>query len=127
LADCIPSALNIPQATFPCVYPDNRATFRVVAPDAQKMSALIGRRFDMAKASDGVRAVTSTWPADAGFQYYSLKIDGAALTDSFTMTFFGSGWPNNDADAGNYHAKDVPHGHVSAQSYFSKAAVVGLR
>ncbi len=43
------------------------------------------------------------------------------------MTFFGSGWPNSgieipepDADASYYHAKDVPHGHVSEQWYFSK-------
>jgi enterochelin esterase family protein len=42
------------------------------------------------------------------------------------MTFFGSGWQNSgieipepDADASYYHAKDVPHGHVSEQWYFS--------
>jgi hypothetical protein len=42
------------------------------------------------------------------------------------MTFFGSGWQNSgieipepEADASYYHAKDVPHGHVSEQWYFS--------
>ncbi len=50
-ADCIPSALNIPEAKYPCVYPDNRAMFRVIAPDAQKVSVRIGRGFDMAKGS----------------------------------------------------------------------------
>ncbi len=38
--DCKPSSLNIPEAKYPCVYPDNRATFRVVAPDAQKSNVL---------------------------------------------------------------------------------------
>ena len=43
------------------------------------------------------------------------------------MTFFGSGWlnsgieiPEPDSDADYYHAKDVPHGHVGEQSYYSK-------
>lgn len=35
-SDCIPSALDIPGAKFPCEYPDNRAMFRVIAPGAQK-------------------------------------------------------------------------------------------
>ncbi|MFP5206201.1 MAG: esterase, partial [Acidobacteriota bacterium] len=33
-ADCKPSALNIPGAPFPCVFPDHRAMFRVSAPEA---------------------------------------------------------------------------------------------
>ena len=32
--ECVPSTLNIPEAKYPCVYPDHRALFRVVAPDA---------------------------------------------------------------------------------------------
>ena len=34
--DCRPSALNVPEAKYPCVYPDNRALFRVVAPDCRR-------------------------------------------------------------------------------------------
>ena len=34
--------LNIPEAKYPCVYGNNRATFRVVAPDAQKVRVRIG-------------------------------------------------------------------------------------
>ena len=44
--ECKPSALNIPEAKYPCVYPDGRAMFRVIAPDAQKVSVRIGRGFD---------------------------------------------------------------------------------
>jgi enterochelin esterase family protein len=124
--DCKPSALNIPEAKYPCVYPDNRAMFRVVAPDAQKLSVRIGRGFDMTKGPDGIWSVTTT-PLVVGFHYYTLQIDGATVADPSTMTFFGSGWQNSgieipepDADASYYHAKDVPHGHVSEQWYFSK-------
>ena len=41
--ECKPSTLNIPEAKYPCVYPDHRATFRVAAPDAQKVTVRIGR------------------------------------------------------------------------------------
>jgi enterochelin esterase family protein len=124
--DCKPSVLNIPEAKYPCVYPDHRAMFRVAAPDAQKVTVRIGRGFDMAKGPDGIWTATTT-PLVVGFHYYSLQIDGATVADPSTMTFFGSGWPNSgieipepDADAGYYHAKDVPHGHVSEQWYYSK-------
>ena len=124
-ADCKPSALNVPEAKFPCVYPDHRAMFRVIAPNAQKVSVRIGQGFDMTKGSDGIWTVTTT-PLVVGFHYYTLQIDGAAVADPSTMAFFGSGWENSgieipepDADADYYRAKEVPHGHVSEQWYFS--------
>src|SRR5579862_6472372 len=124
--DCKPSALNIPEAKYPCVYPDNRAMFRVAAPDAQKVTVRLGRGFDMTKGPDGIWTVT-TAPLVVGFHYYSLQIDGATVADPSTMTFFGSGWQNSgieipepDQDAEYYKSKDVPHGHVSEQAYYSK-------
>jgi len=124
-ADCKPSALNIPEAKYPCVYPDHRAMFRVIAPNAQKVSVRIGQGFDMTKGPDGIWTATTT-PLVVGFHYYTLQIDGATVADPSTMTFFGSGWDNSgieipepDADADYYRAKEVPHGHVSEQWYFS--------
>jgi enterochelin esterase-like enzyme len=122
--DCRPNALNIPEAKYPCVYPDNRAMFRVVAPDAQKVTVRIGRGFEMTKGPDGIWTVTTT-PLVVGFHYYSLQIDGAVVADPSTMTYFGSGWPNSgieipEADIDYYRAKDVPHGHVGEQWYYSK-------
>jgi enterochelin esterase-like enzyme len=123
--DCKPSVLNIPEAKYPCVYSDNRAMFRVVAPDAQKVTVRIGRGFDMTKGPDGVWSVTTT-PLVVGFHYYSLQIDGATVADPSTMTYFGSGWQNSGieipepADGDYYRAKDVPHGHVGQQWYYSK-------
>ncbi len=122
--DCKPSALNIPEAKYPCVYPDHRATFRVMAPDAQKIAVRIGGKgFDMTKDSSGVWTVT-TDPLVVGFHYYSLQADGATVADPSTMTFFGSGWQNSGIeipapDADFYALKQVPHGHVDQQRYFS--------
>ncbi|HLH20080.1 MAG TPA: alpha/beta hydrolase-fold protein [Bryobacteraceae bacterium] len=121
--DCKPSALNVPEAKYPCVYPDGRATFRVNAPNAQKVTVRIGKGFDMEKGADGIWSVTTT-PLVVGFHYYSLNVDGATVADPSTMTFFGSGWPNSGIeipapDAEFYQAKDVPHGHVAEQWYYS--------
>ena len=124
--DCVPSALNVPGAKYPCVYPDNRAMFRVIAPDAGKIRVRVGAGFDMTKGPDDIWTVTTS-PLVSGFHYYTLQIDGANVADPSTLTFFGSGWwnsgieiPEPDADADYYHAKDVPHGHVGEQSYYSK-------
>jgi enterochelin esterase-like enzyme len=124
--DCVPSVLNVPAAKYPCVYPDHRAMFRVIAPDAKTVSVRVGSGFDMTKGPDGIWTVTTT-PLVVGFHYYSLRVDGATVADPSTMTFFGSGRQNSgieipepDADADYYHAKDVPHGHVAEQSYYSK-------
>ena len=35
--DCKPNALNIPEAKYPCVFPDNRVMYRVTAPNAQSV------------------------------------------------------------------------------------------
>jgi len=34
-AECRPNALNIPNAPYPCVFPDNRVTFRLAAPNGK--------------------------------------------------------------------------------------------
>ena len=122
--DCVPSALNIPEAKYPCLYRDHRALFRVVAPDAQKVRVRMGPGFDMSKGPDGIWSVTTT-PLVVGFHYYSLQIDGAVVADPSTHTYFGSGWQNSAievpaADAAFYEHQDVPHGHVSQQWYHSK-------
>ena len=125
-ADCQPSALNIPGAPYPCIYPDHRVTFRIAAPDAQKVRVRIGQGFDMNKAPDGLWYATTT-PQVVGFHYYTLSIDGAVVADPATRSYFGSGYynsaievPEPAADAEYSSVKDVPHGTVRQQWYFSK-------
>jgi enterochelin esterase-like enzyme len=124
--DCKPSPLNIPNAPYPCVHPDRRVTFRVSAPDAQKVQVRLGGAHDMTKGPDGLWMVTIP-PQVVGFHYYSIVIDGAVVADPATRTFFGSGWDNSGieipepaADAAYYTAKDVPHGQVAQRRYYSK-------
>jgi enterochelin esterase-like enzyme len=125
-ADCRPNALNIPGAPYPCIHPDNRATFRVAAPEAQKVRVRTGPGFDMTKGQDGLWYVTTT-PLVVGFHYYTLSIDGAVVADPATRTFFGSGYynsaievPEPGAESDYYTVKDVPHGQVRQHRYFSK-------
>jgi enterochelin esterase family protein len=122
-ADCKPSSLNIPGAPYPCVMPDHRAMFRVAAPDAQKVRVRVGTGFDMEKHDDGLWYVTTS-PLAEGFHYYLLNIDGATVSDPATGTFFGGGLYSSAieipaADADFYSHKEVPHGVVREQWYFS--------
>jgi enterochelin esterase-like enzyme len=123
--ECKPSTLNVPGAQYPCVYPDHRATFRLVAADAQKVQLRMGKGFDMVKGEDGAWTVTTT-PLVVGFHYYSFAVDGATVADPATMSFFGSGWENSGIeipeaeDVDYYLPKDVPHGQVSQRWYHSK-------
>jgi enterochelin esterase-like enzyme len=123
-SDCRPSALNIPGAPYPCVYPDNRVMFRVVAPEAHKVRVRLGPGFDMTKEPDGLWYVTTT-PLVVGFHYYTLSIDGAVVADPATRSFFGSGFYNSgievpEPEADYYGQKDVPRGEVRHRWYFSK-------
>ncbi|MGJ5817216.1 alpha/beta hydrolase-fold protein [Paludibaculum fermentans] len=123
--ECRPSTLNIPGAQYPCVYADHRATFRLVAPDAQKVQLKVGKTYDMVKGEDGAWTVT-TAPLVEGFHYYSVVVDGSTAADPATRTFFGSGWDNSaieipeGPEVDYYLPKDVPHGQVSQRWYFSK-------
>jgi enterochelin esterase family protein len=122
--DCKPSALNVPEAKYPCVYSDNRVTFRAAAPDAQKVQIRLGKPYDMRRGADGIWSVTIP-PQVVGFHYYTLIVDGAPVADPATRTFFGSGWENSgieipEQDADYYSARDVPHGDVRQRWYFSK-------
>jgi enterochelin esterase family protein len=124
--DCKPSSLNIHGAPYPCVRPDGSVTFRVQAPDAQKVQVRLGGPHDMTKQADGLWMVTLP-PQVVGFHYYSIVVDGAVMADPATRTFFGSGWDNSaieipepETDAAYYSPRDVPHGQVSQRWYYSK-------
>src|SRR5271157_2051902 len=78
--DCKPSTLNVPGAKYPCVYSDNRVTFRVAAPDAQKVQVRLGRVYDMTRGADGMWSVTIP-PQVVGFHYYTIIVDGVVVAD----------------------------------------------
>ena len=86
-----PASTNIPEAAYPCVDSLSRATFRIFAPDAHDVKLdICGRKYDMAKAADGNWSVT-TDPLVQGFHYYFMLVDGVAVNDPASETFYGCG------------------------------------
>ncbi len=123
--DFKPSSVNQPGKEFPQVNSEGRVRASIVAPEAGKVQLDIGGvKYDMVKGDEGVWKGESA-PQDEGFHYYQLNIDGASVPDPGTKYFYGAGrWgsgieiPAKDQDF--YAVKDVPHGLVSENIYFSK-------
>jgi len=121
--DSQPAATNVPGADFPRIDAQNRATFRVEAPNAQKVQLDLGKVFDMVKGNDGVWTVT-TDALIPGFHYYYLMIDGFRFSDPASETFFGVGKrmsgievPASDQDF--YTKKNVAHGQIRECYFYS--------
>ena len=125
-----PSATNLPNAQYPKVHTDGRATFRFKAVDAKKVQVFtnygLGPRghWDMTKGEGGVWSFTSP-PIVPGFHYYGFLVDGVFVNDPGTDTFFGTSKPTSGIEIPEkgvdfFHAKDVPHGEVRSRWYTSK-------
>lgn len=121
-----PASSNIRGQQYPRIHSDLSATFRVRAPEAKKVELEFpgGGRHPMTLGSNGVWTIT-TKPLVPGFHYYSIVIDGVAVCDPASETFYGTGRqcsgievPSKDEDF--YLIKDVPHGEVRQRYYFSK-------
>lgn len=123
--DFKPSEVNQPGKLYPQVNSEGRVRAQISAPEANKVQLDIGGvKYDMIKDAKGVWIGESA-PQDEGFHYYQLNIDGASVPDPGTKYFYGAGrWgscieiPAKDQDF--YALKDVPHGLVSENIYFSK-------
>ncbi len=110
---------------YPQVNSEGRVRVSIPAPQASRVQLdLGGKKYDLAKDEKGVWTGVSD-PQDEGFHYYQLVIDGAQVPDPGTLYFYGaSRWgsaieiPANDRDF--YAMKDVPHGLLSQNVYFSK-------
>ena len=118
-----PAATNIRSAAYPQILPDNRVVFRINAPEADKVQIDLGRKYDMEKDSSGTWTVT-TDSISRGFHYYSLLLDGMAVADPTSETFYGMGRMASGIeipyqDGGFYALKEVPHGDIRIRRYFS--------
>ena len=119
-----PAITNILGQEYPRVHPDLRATVRIKAPEALKLELDLMKKYPMTKDAGGVWTAT-TDPLVPGFHYYSILIDGVAVCDPASETFYGMGRMASGIEipaAGEdfYQVKDVPHGEVRERSYFSK-------
>ena len=123
--DSKPASTNIVGQDYPRVHADNRVTFRLKAPDAQKVQVSLGNtNLDMQKDADGVWSVTVP-PQVVGFHYYYLIVDGVQVNDPASETFYGvsresSGIEIPEQGVDYYGVKEVPHGEVRSVRYFSK-------
>jgi enterochelin esterase-like enzyme len=115
---------NVRSSKYPQILPDSKVMFRVKAPEATKMQIDLGKKYDMKKDTAGFWTVT-TDSISPGFHYYSLLIDGVAVADPSSETFYGMGRMASGIDIpfkGDdfYELKDVPHGDIRIERYFSK-------
>ncbi len=128
-AEGIPAITNIPEAAYPCVDAQSKATFKIYAPEAKDMKIdICGRKYPMNRAADGSWSVT-TDPLVEGFHYYFVIVDGVAVNDPASETFYGCGRqasgieiPEKAEEAAYYtFNKDIPHGQVRECPYFSES------
>ena len=117
---------NIRGSRYPRVHDDLSVTFRIKAPDAQKVvfAFFDSQRYPATKGEDG-SWTASTKPQAPGFHYYRVFIDGAEVNDPSSETFYGTGKqasgieiPEKGVDY--YLPRDVPHGEIRERWYFSK-------
>lgn len=118
-----PASTNVRNAKFPQILPDSRAIFRIKAPEASLVQLDLGKKYDMVKGAEGMWEVT-TEPLGQGFHYYSLIIDGVAVADPASETFYGMGRKASGIEVpfkgDDYYALiEVPHGEVRRVRYFS--------
>ncbi|HEX8235255.1 MAG TPA: alpha/beta hydrolase-fold protein [Abditibacteriaceae bacterium] len=119
-----PASTNVRGAEYPRIGSDLRVSFRVKAPDAQKVQFDLGKIYDAVRDAEGFWTVT-TEPQVPGFHYYWLIINGVQVNDPASETFYGwgkqaSGIEIPDPDGAFYAPQNVPHGEVRERWYFSK-------
>ncbi|HEX2630239.1 MAG TPA: alpha/beta hydrolase-fold protein, partial [Chitinophagaceae bacterium] len=94
------------------------------APDAKRVQIDLGKKYDLVKDTAGFWKGT-TDSIGEGFHYYSLLIDGVAVADPASESFYGMGRMASGIEipfsGGAYYAvRNVPHGDVRIKKYFSK-------
>jgi len=118
-----PAESNIRSAKYPLILPNGHAVFRAKAPEAQKVQLDLGKKYDMVKNPEGIWE-TTTDSLSEGFHYYSLIIDGVAVADPASESFYGmgrlaSGFEVPFKGDSYYEIKNVPHGDIRIKNYYS--------
>jgi enterochelin esterase family protein len=123
--DFEPASTNVWGAQYPRVDGAGRVEVRIAAPEASsvKLNFWSGPKVDMVKQQDGFWSVI-TEPLVPGLHYYTLRIDGAEVSDPGSHAFFGgskhaSAVEVPDPDGDYYAIRAVPHGQVREVWYHS--------
>ena len=112
---------------YPQVNSEGRVRVSILAKEAKSVQLDIGAvKYDLRKDTSGVWTGESA-PQDVGFHYYQLNIDGASVPDPGSLYFYGaSRWgsgieiPSKDQDI--FALKNVPHGQLRENQYYSKTS-----
>lgn len=125
-----PAASNVPGAQTPGIHRDGSVTFTLAAPEARSVQLAGGAGlghgpFALTKDPAGVWSVTIPAPVP-GFHYYWFLLDGVAVNDPASRTYFGYGKETSGievpgAAAPFYAVQNVPHGEVREKWYRSKS------
>lgn len=122
-----PVSTNIRGNEYPQVDAEGRATFKFKAPAASEVLVdICGKKYPMSKGADGQWTAT-TDPLVVGFHYYFINVDGSAVADPSSESFYGCGVMTSgieipeSAEASAYYTfnPDVPHGQVRECHYWS--------
>ena len=121
------SQQNAPVFESPEVHPDNKVTFRFLAPHAKevKLSGQFQKApVDMTKDERGVWSVT-VGPVKPDMYPYSFVVDGTAVPDPKSVVWFpNEGFKSSLVEITGssplvHTVQDVPHGTLSYRSYNS--------
>ncbi|AYD48017.1 alpha/beta hydrolase-fold protein [Arachidicoccus soli] len=118
-----PASTNLRGAEYPQILADHRVIFHLKAPNARSVQIDLGKKYDMVKDKSGYWNLT-TDSISEGFHYYSLLIDGVAVADPASQTFYGMGRMTSGIEipfmGDRYYAlAKVPHGDIRIEHYFS--------
>ena len=127
MKNTVAASSNMHGCDFPRLDKENRAYFRISAPDVKRLQVdICGKKYDMNKDEQGWWTV-KTDPLVVGFHYYFLLIDGMSVIDPMSCTYFGcsrmaSGIEVPEGKEGDYYrTQDVPHGQVRTVTYYAES------
>ncbi len=128
-----PAPTNTRGAPYPRINPDGSITFQLLAPGASRVQVQPGgmdnglgpEPREMARNAEGLWTGTIP-PGVPGFHYYWFMVDGLAVNDPGSETFFGYNHETSAIElpeaaevAAYYQAQDVPHGDVRIRWYWA--------
>ncbi|MDQ8203488.1 alpha/beta hydrolase-fold protein [Pelagicoccus sp. SDUM812003] len=122
--ETMPAPSNVPGADYPRLDAEGRGYFQVKAPEAEQVQVNLPQgQYDLKRDSDGIWSVT-TPPIEPGFHYYAFSIDGTMVFDPGSQAFFGASRHGSGIDVPEpgvdfYEVKNVPHGNLRSERYYS--------
>ena len=127
-ADAVTASTTVPGNEFPKLDRDRRGYFRINAPEAHRVQVdICGKKYDMRRDENGLWCAV-TDPLVVGFHYYFILVDGVAVVDPATDTFFGcnrlaGGIEVPEGPEGDYYRpqQGVPHGQVRSIYYYAQS------